>query len=173
MSKILNRNAASRLLMTSKRTTTVLAALALAAVSAGFVLWGVNRNHQNEVDAGTSAAAFAKSAVTKLLSYDTTSVDGLSSANASLMTSKFGQEYAQLVKTKLAPGVRQDSLTNQTNVVTTAVVSSSQSKVALLLFLNQVSSARGMSTPATTGSRVLVDLVRADGRWKIDRLDPV
>lgn len=167
----LGRLASPRLF--GRRARFLLTALVLVAFSAGAVLWGVNRTHDREVAAGRNAVAFVRHAIPRLLSYNAKTVGSLSSANASLMTRKFGGEYAQLVNTKLAPGVRKESLTNRTDVVTGAVVSATSSRVTLLVFLNQVSRAKGMAAPATTGSRAKVTVVRVGGHWRIDALKPV
>lgn len=149
------------------------AVLVLAVGSWGVGLGVTNNADKARAEAGRSAVAFVQDAVPRLLSYDVTSVRGLAAANASLMTTTFGAEYVTLVKTQLLPGVLRRSLTNQTKVVTTALIDASQSEVTLLLFLDQISGARGMATPVATGSRVRVTVDRVDGQWRIDRLDPV
>ena len=54
----------------------------------------------------------------------------------------------------------------------TSIVSATDDKVVALVFVNQVTTAKGTSNQRVDSSRVLVTLTRSDGDWRISKLKP-
>ena len=158
---------------TGTRFLIVLTALVMAVACAGLVLARTNGTTTDERDAAAEALATATEAVPALLTYDASTVADLAEDKSGALTESFAAEYTKLVNEELAPAAKQRKLVTQTEVASGGVVSGGKNRVTVLLFLNQVSLAKGMKTPAETGSRVRVILQRVGGEWRIDKLSPL
>ncbi len=119
-------------------------------------------------DAGMSAAARLTQ---KVLSYDWQTLDKDIEANKAVLAPSFRKEYE-----KTMAGVKAQTVKNQVkltaNVAATSIVSATEHKVVALLFVNQVTTAKGADSQRVDSSRVLVTLTRGDGDWRISKLKP-
>lgn len=159
--------------LTSTRSLAALTVLVVAVNGAGGLLARSNGTTTDERDAAADALEAATQAVPSLLTYDASTVAGLAKDTSGLLTDSFAPEYTKLVSEQLTPAAKQRQLVTQTEVASGGVVTASKNRVTVLLFLNQVSLAKGMKTPAETGSRVRVVLQRVGGEWCVDKLTPL
>ncbi len=167
------RDLSSGIRLTGNRALVILTILVLLVGAGGVALWRSNAHESDVEKARESALAAATDAVPSLLTYDANTVATLAKSQAGLLTGSFAQEYAALVNDQLAPAAKKRELVTHTEVASGAVVSGDTSRVTVLLFLNQVSLAKDMKTPAATGSRVRVALKHVAGQWRIDELTPL
>ncbi len=117
-------------------------------------------------DAGMQAAA---QLTQKVLSYDWKTLDADSSANQAVLAPSFRTEYA-----KTMAGVKAGAIKNQVKLTAsaaaTSIVSATETDVVALVFVNQVTTAKGTSDQRVDSSRVLVTLTRSGGDWRISKL---
>jgi hypothetical protein len=119
-------------------------------------------------DAGMQAAT---DLTQKVLSYDWKTLDADIKANQAVLAPSFRSEYE-----KTMTGVKAQTIKNQVkltaNAASTSIVSATENKVVALVFVNQVTTAKGAQNQRVDSSRVLVTLTRADGDWRISELKP-
>lgn len=117
-------------------------------------------------DAGMAAATRLTQ---KVLSYDWQTLDADTKAAEALLAPSFRGEYA-----KTMAGVKDQTIKNQVkltaDVAATSIVSATENKVVALVFVNQVTTAKGTANQRVDGSRVLVTLTRGDAEWRISKL---
>jgi Mce-associated membrane protein len=117
-------------------------------------------------DAGMQAAA---GLTEKVLSYDWKTLDADSKANQAVLAPSFRKEYSETMS-----GVKAEAVENQVKLAAsteaTSIVSATENKVVALVFLNQVTTAKGTANRRVDSSRVLVTLTRSGGDWRISRL---
>ena len=105
----------------------------------------------------------------KVLSYDWKTLDAESKDNQAVLAPSFRTEYA-----KTMAGVKADAVKNQVKLKAsaeaTSIVSATETKVVALVFLNQVTTAKGTANQRVDSSRVLVTLTRSGGDWRISKL---
>ncbi len=107
----------------------------------------------------------------KVLSYDWKTLDADTKAAEAVLAPSFRSEYA-----KTMAGVRAQTVKNQVKLVATAaatsIVSATKNKVVALVFVDQVTTAKGATNQRIDSSRVLVTLTGGDGDWRISKLQP-
>ncbi len=117
-------------------------------------------------DAGMQAAT---QLTEKVLSYDWKTLDADSKANQAVLAPSFRSEYA-----KTMAGVKAEAVKNQVKLkasaAATSIVSATENKVVALVFVNQVTTAKGTANRRVDSSRVLVTLTRSGGDWRISKL---
>jgi hypothetical protein len=57
------------------------------------------------------------------------------------------------------------------SVVATSIVSATEEKVVALVFVNQVTTAKGTENRRLDQNRVLVTLGRDEGEWRVSKMD--
>ena len=71
-------------------------------------------------------------------------------------------------------GVRAQTIKNQVklsaSVVASSIVSASADKVVALVFVNQVTTAKGTKNQKLDQNRVLVTLTRSGGDWRVSKM---
>lgn len=155
------------------RTVRILAVLAVVAALASGLLWWSVARHAATDNARIQAVATADDAIVVLLSYNYQTIGHQVSNTQNLLTGKFKDDYAQLVKTQIQPGAEQRHLQDVASLASTSVVSADPHHVVLLMFVNQQSQSNDSPTPTTTESRVRVTLDEQDRTWRISNLEPV
>jgi hypothetical protein len=103
------------------------------------------------------------------LSYRWSSLDRDTRAAEALMTPAFGQQYARTMARVRSQTLR-DRITVRAKVVATSVVRASEQEVQALVFVDQVTTARGSGQPRVDQTRVLVTLTRGAGDWQLSRM---
>ena len=118
-------------------------------------------------DEGMQAAARLTQQV---LSYDWKTLDEDIKANQAVLAPSFRRQYE-----KTMDGVKDQTIKNQVkltaNAQSTSIVSATEDKVVALVFVNQITDAKGTQNRIDS-SRVLVTLTPSDGDWRISKLKP-
>lgn len=161
--------------------TIVLAVAAIALALGCFLVWHVGGNDGTGPDGqvvGDDARAVAQGEATdlteKTLSYSYKDFDAVRKANASRMTPTFLKQYAATMD-KVAAKTKKYQVVLDAKVVASGVVGITAHRAQVLVFVNQTTQALAGTekTPTTDLNRVLVTMVRGDGDWRIDKLDPL
>jgi len=150
--------------------TLVLAVLVLlAAVGVGYLAMSLRNADAGEAAAETAQVTAARYAE-QLLSYDYSHLDQDFSQAQQLLTDDFRKQYIQATDVVRDEAV-QDKAVIKASAVATSVVSADPDEVKTLLFVNQTTTTGQGSRPSIDLNRVVVTLVRQDGRWLVSDLD--
>lgn len=118
-------------------------------------------------DSGPQAAARLTRTV---LSYDWRTFEEDVAAAARVAAPGFRKQYARTMS-----GVRAETVRNRVTLtavpVDTAIVSASSSRLVALVFVDQITTARGSANRRLDQNRVLVTLTRHGGEWRVSKMD--
>jgi hypothetical protein len=118
-------------------------------------------------DAGMQAAA---TLTQKVLSYDWKTLPADMKASEAVLAPSFRSQYA-----KTMDGVKDQTVKNQVKltaaVVATSIISASTRKVQALVFVNQITTAKGSANQRLDQNRVRVTLTRDGGDWRVSKMD--
>lgn len=118
-------------------------------------------------DAGMVAAT---KLTQKVLSYDWKTLDADMKSSEAVLAPSFRGEY-----TKAMDDVKAQTVKNQVKltaaVVATSIISASTQKVQALVFVNQITTAKGSGNQRLDQNRVRVTLTRDDGDWRVSKMD--
>ncbi|MFC7500628.1 hypothetical protein [Nocardioides sp. GCM10030258] len=156
-----------------RRVIAVLVATAILLAAAGGVVAGRNGAEAGKDDASSVALTAGADSIATLLSYDYRDVDSAVKDRAELVTGEFAAKYATLIEDEVAPAAKKHKAVTRTEIASASVVSASDEKVELLLFVNQVAARAGSDVPVLSGSRIEVVMRLVDGTWKVAAVDPV
>ncbi|WP_461665749.1 hypothetical protein [Gordonia sputi] len=152
----------------------VLAVVVVTGIGGVTYLWIATAHNAADRQAGVEALAAARSGVPKLLSYDYKTIDQTFPATAKeQLTGKFRDDYQQLGASVIEPSAKKDSIVTTAEVVDGSVVDSDRDSAKVLLFVNQSTTSAASDGPRLDGSRVVVQLSRVDGDWKISEFTPI
>lgn len=155
----------------------VVLCLVLAAV-AGFAWWRAEHPSADDASAGPITSAEARDVglqqatrlTQQVLSYDWKTLDEDVTASQKLLAPSFRGEY-----TKAMEGVKAQTVKNQVKLtadaVATSIVSAGDEKIEALVFVNQVTTAKGTGNQRLDQNRVLVTLTRHGGEWRVSKMD--
>ncbi len=155
----------------------VVLCLVLAAV-AGFAWWRAENPAGDDASAGPITSADARDAglqeatrvTQQVLSYDWKTLDEDITAAEKLLAPSFRGEYSKAME-----GVKAQTVKNQVKLtadaVATSIVSASAERVQALVFVNQVTTAKGTGNQRLDQNRVLVTLTRHGGEWRVSKMD--
>jgi hypothetical protein len=155
----------------------VVLCLLLAAV-AGFAWWRAENPSGDDASADPITSAEARDAglqeatrlTQKVLSYDWKTLDEDVAASEKLLAPSFRGEYSKAMQ-----GVKAQTVKNQVKLtadaVATSIVSAGEQKVEALVFVNQVTTAKGTENQRLDQNRVLVTLTRHGGEWRVSKMD--
>ncbi len=166
-------------LLASARLMKILVATCLLlAIATGLAWWRAADPAEgaapNGVITSTGARDAGMQAATKLtqqvLSYDWKTLEKDITASEAVLAPSFRAEYA-----KAMAGVKAQTVKNQVkltaSVVATSIVSATEKKVVALVFVNQLTTAKGTENQRLDQNRVLVTLSRNDGEWRVSKMD--
>lgn len=141
----------------------------VVALALGFSQAGSKKPEVVVIDGPDQRAAIqqvASTDVERIFTPET--IDANNAAVVELMTENFGREFKQKAPdaTKLAGG------SAQAKVVGTAVLTVSEPKASVLVFMNRTVTYPGKD-PIYEGSRLKLDFERVDGKWLIGAIAPV
>lgn len=108
-----------------------------------------------------------------ILSYKHGSVDENVAAAQDRLTGDFLEYYRDFTSKVVIPAAKEKAVDTQASVVGTAVASASADRAVVLAFVNQSTVTADNATPTLTASSVRVELKKDDGKWLIERFDPV
>ena len=165
-------------LASARLMKTLVAVVLVLAVATGLAWWRAVDPAQgtapNGVITSTGARDAGMQAATKLtqqvLSYDWKTLDKDVKAAEAVLAPSFRAEYA-----KTMAGVKAQTIKNQVkltaSVVATSIVSATEKKVVALVFVNQLTTAKGTENQRLDQNRVLVTLDRNEGEWRVSKMD--
>ena len=164
--------------LSSNRLTVILAALAiLAAVAVGIAWWQAQDSTAITAPDGTlvgdeprSEAIVAGADLTqRALSYDYRTLTNDMEVAEARMTPSFRKEYKATMAT-----VRANTLKNkivlQAEVVSSSIITATEHKARLLVFINQTTSAQATKAQQLDRNSLVVTLVRGKGDWMLSKL---
>jgi Mce-associated membrane protein len=165
--------------LASSRLLGILVALCLVlAAVAGYAWWRSENPEDGKAPSGAITSSQARDAgmqaaaqlTQKVLSYDWKTLDADIKASEAVLAPSFRSEYA-----KAMSDVKADTVKNQVKLtasaVATSIVSASETKVVALVFVNQVTTAKGTGNQRLDQNRVLVTLTRDGGEWRVSKMD--
>ena len=151
--------------------------LALAVVT-GYAWWRSEHPEDGKAPDGAITSAQARNAgmqaatqlTQKVLSYDWKTLDADITAAEAVLAPSFRSEYSKAMN-----DVKAQSIKNQVKLtasaVATSIVSATEKKVVALVFVNQVTTAKGSGNQRLDQNRVLVTLTRDEGEWRVSKMD--
>ena len=156
-----------------RRLTAVLLVLCLVAAAALGTLQLQRRDRVATERARTEAVSAAKLAAGNILGYDYRSIEASIARARATTTGAFRTEYEKTAKT-LLPQSKQLKAIVQATVGSAAVMSATDERVQVLLFVDQatVKQVAGEKTPTTRidQSRVRMTMTKVGGDWLVSEL---
>ncbi|MGJ0120685.1 hypothetical protein ACQ7HM_15895 [Williamsia sp. MIQD14] len=144
--------------------------LALGATSLYFHL-----EHRDSAAVAASRAdvmTAATDGTRAVLTYRAGSVDADLARAATFLTGDFRDYYTKLGTDAIAPNARTRGLSSEAAIAGTSTIRVDKGSAGALVFVNQsVTPASGAATVTSTAIRV--HLTEVDGRWLIDRFEPI
>lgn len=143
---------------------------ALAAVSVAAAIWAWQAGDDTAVEEATSSAqAAAEQAIEPLLSYDYETLEADQQRAASYLTADYREEYDKLFALieDNAPSVQPQV---EAKAFASAIVRSGEERVDVLLFVDQLTTNKGMEQPVTYKNQVTVTMQKVGQDWLIDNL---
>jgi hypothetical protein len=150
----------------------------LLAVVCGYAWWRSENPTDGEAPDGPITSTEARDAgmqaatelTQRVLSYDWKTLAADMKAAEAVLAPSFRSEYAKAMN-----GVKGDTVRNQVKLtasaVATSIVSATEGKVVALVFVNQVTTAKGAGNQRLDQNRVLVTLTRDGGEWRVSKMD--
>jgi Mce-associated membrane protein len=115
----------------------------------------------------------AKANAVKVLSYKWDTLDRDVAAAEAGLTGDFLKNFKEFTSSAQFATVRQQGITATATAVGAAVSSLAEGKAEIILFLNQTRTSRDQSSPQATVATVRVGMTEVDGKWLIEKLDPL
>ena len=167
--------------LASSRLLGILVALCLVlAVVTGYAWWRSEHPEEGKALDGAITSAQARDAglqaATQLtrtvLSYDWKTLDADIKAVEAVLAPTFRSEYD-----KTMAGIKEQTVKNQVkltaSIVATSVISASEQKVVALVFVNQLTTAKGAGNQRVSVVRARVTLSRGSGEWRVSELEQI
>lgn len=127
---------------------------------------------------GTAASSVAERAVAAVLGYDYRRLEADRDRALTFLTPEYQKTYEKIFDglingTEQAPGgaIKTKAVVTST-VRSTAVVDADEDTVRVLVFVDQQPTTNGKQQPVLA-NRVVATMVRTDGTWLLDNLDPL
>lgn len=154
---------------------TIVLTLFLVLLTAGSITaWITHRSHEAGERADRAAVAAAEKAVPQILGYSAATIDADLAAARSLVTGSFKGELTELYSTSVLPAVKADGVNTRAEVGEAGIVDRvTNEKIKVLLFVNQTTTSKTITTPKVDGSRVEVVMVKVDDAWLVADLTPL
>lgn len=163
-----------------KRITLVLAVLvALAAAGVGTLWWRAERGSATVApggalvgdDARTEVLVAAADLAQRTLSYDYKTLENDMEVARARMTPTFRKEY-DATMAEVRANTTKNKIVLQAVAVSSAIISASEHKARVLVFLNQTTTAGTGKSANQQQSRnsLVITLTRGDGDWDISKL---
>lgn len=144
-------------------------------VAATLAAWLTFNNLANGAASSTqdraAALAAAQNRVPLLLSYSYANLRSDLARAEEQATGRFSTDFTKLASAVITPVAEQKKITTKATVVGAGVVTSNDSTVEVLAFVNQ-STITSTSSQSVNVAQVLVVMQHVGGTWKISRLTP-
>lgn len=154
----------------SSRLTAALGVLLVVALIALGVTWRAERHQVALHDAGVQAERAARTVATALTTYDYRHLGAQRATVRSLGTSRF-QRYFGSVSGQSAKAVVSLRATATGKVLDAAPDVADTSHVAVLLFVDQTVTGKGIRGTRTEEPRMRLSMVEVGGRWLVDAVE--
>ncbi len=167
--------------LASSRLLGVLVALCLVlTVVTGYAWWRSEHPEDGKAPDGAITSAQARDAgmqaatqlTQKVLSYDWKTLDADIKASEAVLAPSFRSEYA-----KTMAEIKEQTVKNQVkltaSVVAASVITASEQKVVALVFVNQLTTAKGAGNQRVSVVRARVTLSRGSGEWRVSELEQI
>ncbi|GGR74123.1 Mce-associated membrane protein [Nocardioides luteus] len=146
-------------------------ALVVLALAAAIVFGVLADRAADRARDRADALAAAKSRVPTLLSYDHRTLERDLARSKDQTTGRFRTDYTKLLDGPIAKAAAQKRITTKATLSGAGVVEPTGSRVTVLVFLTQTTTAPG-AEPSLSASRVEVTMQRSGDGWKIAGLTP-
>jgi Mce-associated membrane protein len=153
-------------MLTTKRLTLLLVIAILALGGTAAVAWYQSDRADRREAAGRDALAAATAATQAIFSYDYHQFDASVANGRQFVTGQFAKEYQQTTA-NLKPTAVKEQAVVRAQVSAASVVSAAQSRVDVLVYVNQYRKNANISGEKVDQNRVVLTMAR-DGRdWKV------
>lgn len=149
---------------------TALAGLLVVVLVAVGLLVRADRQAQAVEQARGEAVRAARTAATKILSYDYRRLDADFAAGRALTTSPFAEQYAKTTADAVKKVATDTKATVVAEVAAAGVEQASAHQVVVVLFVNQTTTSSRLQRPQVDQNRVEMTLVERDGRWLVSQV---
>jgi Mce-associated membrane protein len=153
--------------------TSVVVLVVLALI--GYIVVGaLALQERSAVEAGQAAAEpAARSAVERMLTYDSADLERTRAAIDEVSTGSFHDQFGDVFARIVAPNATQQRARSSAVVRESGVVSAEEGRVVVLLFLNQSTSSSQLPADRIDTIQTRVTMTEVDGRWLASGLDQV
>ncbi|WP_052688901.1 hypothetical protein [Williamsia herbipolensis] len=160
---------------TRRRTVVLTGGAGAVVVALGATSLYFHLEHRDSAAVAASRAdvmTAATDGTRAVLTYRAGSVDADLARAATFLTGDFRDYYTKLGTDAIAPNARSRGLSSEAAVAGTSTIRVDQGSAGALVFVNQsVTPASGAASVTSTAIRV--HLTEVDGRWLIDRFEPI
>lgn len=123
--------------------------------------------------AGDAAMRVARTSVPEILSYTDSNLVNQLATSRRLMTPAYAKRYGSMVKARVWPQARKFGVANQVGIVSSGVVTSTETSAVILIFANQTTRTKAKPDGLTQGTRLEVSLQRRGSTWLVDDMRPL
>lgn len=148
------------------------AAVLVVGVVLGWLLYTTN-SIQNSENTRLEAAAVAATRVQQMFGYDHATIRDEMARALDGTTGDFHREFEEEINNNVIPRAEEQEATVTVTVIHQATIESSKDSASVLVFLNQEVKSNAGPKSTYTPSRVLVELERENGVWKVSGLQRV
>ncbi|MCK0517368.1 hypothetical protein [Williamsia sp. DF01-3] len=177
LSRIRSRKARLAMEITLRQIKFVVAAavvvLAVLLGLAGYQYWSVYNNNQQVDQTQSDVGRVAADGAVAILSYKHDSIDQDLQRAQSLLTGEFADYYKDFTAEVVSPAAKEKKVDTQATIAGTAVESAEADHAVALVFVNQSTTTIDNVSPTLSASSVRVELKKVDGKWLIEKFDPV
>ena len=160
------------------RTAVVLAVLALVLVVATVVSFARGGNQSAGAASGglpdarqvAAARAAAEAAIVPVLSYDFRQLDEDKAAAIGYLTPAYADEYAQYFGGVVGENSPTTRTVVQAKLLASGISRTGKGRVDVILFVDQATTNRRVTTPEIFKNQVIAQMVDQDGSWLVDCL---
>jgi Mce-associated membrane protein len=118
-----------------------------------------------------AAASQARTSLEQMLSYNYKTIDAQSAQVETLLTGPFKEEFASAMDQNITPLAVKNQTVVQAKVSDLGVMSSSETSVRVLAFVNQARIGADQKEPVVDQNRVIATMTKVGDRWLISRID--
>jgi Mce-associated membrane protein len=155
------------------RLRTVMLVLVLLVGIGDAVLLRQSAQQDDRASSRTDALRSARERLPVMLSYSYRTLDADLAVASGNATGSFRDQYAEVLRTVVAPNATKKKITTKAKVVGSGVVSGGGKKVTVLLLVTQSTITGSSQKPTMSGSRINVQMTKTDDGWFVSGITPV
>ena len=153
-------------------TSALCALLVVVGGLLGWLMYSVSATQQAE-NARVEAAEAAAANVKLMLGYDHGMIREQMAAATEGTTGEFRTEFESFVNDVMIPEVEEQDRVVTVTVISQGTISSTKDTASVLLYVNQDTRANTGPFASYTASRLVVDMKKVSGDWKISAIEQV